>query len=214
MDSNDEFETAERIPVLNDKPFKIVFSDSLDQIKSNFNVMDENIHLSTNAVSTKNKINIKSNKSQWLDNKYTILEIPFNYTIKGFVTVSNGFMNISIDQKNNNKNQKMFAIFFLDNLSVIDVDIIPPPKKVNWKLLLGVFFIAILFVYMMMNMITGFRHYGNVHLSDYIHMPKMSNLKNIHLSDVLSSNRKGKNISLSNIHEAHNLGYTVSPKSM
>lgn len=151
MDSNDEFETAERIPVLNDQPFKIVFSDSRDEIKSRFNIMEENIHLSQNVFSTK-KQNIKLNKSQWLDKKYTMLEIPFNYTIKGFVTDSNGFMNISIDKMNNQKKQRMFAIFFLDNLSVIDVNIIPP-KTLNWKLLLGVFFIATLFVYMMMNMI-------------------------------------------------------------
>lgn len=210
MDSNDEFETADRIPVLNDQPFKIVFSDSLDEVKSRFNVMDENIHLSTSGFSfstkkNKNKINIKSNKSQWLDNKYTILEIPFNYTIKGFVTVSNGFMNISIDQKNNQKKQKMFAIFFLDNLSVIDVDIIPPPKKVNWKLLLGVFFIAILFVYMMMNMIRGFPIFKNkfppknFHVSD--HMPNWKNMKNIRVDQVRDKvqNRETNNIHLRDI---------------
>ena len=205
MDSNDEFETADRIPTFNDQPFKIVFSDSLDEVKSRFNLIDENIHLFLSGFSNKNKINIKSDKNQWLDNKYTILEIPFNYTIKGFVTVSNGFMNISIDQKNNknNKEQKMFAIFFLDNLSVIDVDIIPPPKKVNWKLLIGVFFIAILFVYMMMNMIRGFPIFikkfppKNIYVSDY--MPKMQKMKNIHLDDVLSSDRKTKNIHLSDI---------------
>lgn len=208
MDSIDEFVTTERIPTLNDQPFKIVFSDSLNEVKSRFNVIDENIHLSLNAVS-KNKMNVKSNKSQWLDNKYTILEIPFNYTIKGFVTVSNGFMNISIDQKNNNKEQKMFAIFFLDNLSVIDVDIIPPPKKVNWKLLLGVFFIAILFVYimmnMMMNMIRGFPIFTkkfppkNIYLSDQ--MPNMSNLKNIRVDQVRDKlrDRKSNNIFLRDI---------------
>ena len=207
MDSIDEFETTDRIPTFNDQPFKIVFSDSLDEVKSRFNVIDENIHISTSGFSTKNKnkMNIKSNKSQWLDNKYTILEIPFNYTIKGFVTVSNGFMNISIDQMNNNKEQKMFVIFFLDNLSVIDVDIIPPPKKVNWKLLLGVFFIAILFVYMMMNMIRGFPIFTkkfppkNIYLSDY--MPNMSNLKNIRVDQVRDKvrNRKTNNIFLPDI---------------